>query len=162
MNGSLWMSLAILGLLSWGAVGVFQKLAVDRIGVRTALAWAAAGFMLLQPVVLPTIPLLNYSSKSLICALLNGICNGLGILCLMAAMRQGGKASIVESLAALYPVFVVMLSPALLREHLSAFHLVGVGCAVLAGILLSAETPAPSELEGISTGRTAMSRLPRP
>ncbi len=144
MNGSLWMSLAILALLSWGAVGVFQKMAVDRVGVQTALVWVAVGFMLLQPLVLPPISVLNYSSRSLICALLNGICNGLGILCLLAAMRHGGKASIVESLAALYPMFVVLLAPVLLHERLSAFHLVGVGCAVLAGVLLSAESPVSS------------------
>jgi transporter family protein len=139
MNASLWMSLAILTLLSWGAVGVFQKLAVERIGVQTALLWVAAGFMLLQPAFLPTISVLNYSSKSLVCAVLNGIFNGLGILFLMAAMRHGGKASIVESLAALYPVFVVMLAPTLLHERLSLFHVVGVGCAAVAGILLCAE-----------------------
>jgi len=60
-------------------------------------------------------------------------------------MRNGGKASIVESLAALYPLFVVMLSPTLLCERLSAFHLVGIGCAVLAAVLLSVESPAPSQ-----------------
>ena len=75
MNGSLWMSLSVV-LLSWGVVGVLQKMAVDRIGARTALVWAAAGFMLLQVVVLPTISVQNYSSKSLLCAVLNGICNG--------------------------------------------------------------------------------------
>jgi uncharacterized membrane protein len=144
MNGSLWMSLSVLVLLSWGVVGVLQKMAVDRIGAQTAMVWVAAGFMLLQAVVFPTISVLNYSSSSLLCAVLNGVCNGLGILCLMAAMHHGGKASIVESLAALYPVFVVMLAPALLREQLSAFHLLGVGCAVLAGVLLSAESSASS------------------
>lgn len=144
MNTSLWLVLAILGLVSWGAVGVFQKMSVDRVGVRTAFVWASAGFMLLQAVVMPSISTLTYSPKSLLCAVLNGVCNGLGILLLLAAMRHGGKASIVESLAALYPVFVVMLSPALLRERLSAFHLVGIGCAVLACILLSAESPASS------------------
>ena len=144
MNSSLWMSLFALVLLSWGAVGVLQKMAVDRIGAQTAMVWVAAGFMLLQALVFPTISVLHYSSSSLLCAVLNGVCNGLGILCLMAAMRHGGKASIVESLAALYPVFVVMLAPALLRERLSAFHLLGVGCAVLAGVLLSAESPASS------------------
>jgi uncharacterized membrane protein len=145
MHGSLWLMLAILGMISWGAVGVFQKMSVDRIGVRTAFVWAAAGFMLLQVVVMPTVSWLDYSSKSLICAVVNGACNGLGILFLLAAMRHGGKASIVESLAALYPVFVVMLSPALLRERLSAFHLAGIGCAVLAAILLSVDSPASSK-----------------
>ena len=144
MNASLWLLLAILGLLSWGGVGVFQKMSVDRVGVRTAFVWASAGFMLLQALVIPSVSTLNYSSKSLLCAGLNGVCNGLGILLLLAAMRHGGKASIVESLAALYPVFVVMLSPALLRERLSGFHLVGIGCAVLACVLLSAESPASS------------------
>jgi len=145
MHGSLWLMLAILGLISWGAVGVFQKMSVDRIAVRTAFVWVAAGFMLLQVVVMPTVSWMNYSSKSLICAVLNGICNGLGILFLLAAMRHGGKASIVESLAALYPVFVVMLSPALLRARLSTFHLAGIGCAVVAAILLSVDSPASTK-----------------
>jgi len=57
-------------------------------------------------------------------------------------MRHGGKASIVESLSALYPVLVVLLAPFLLREQLSALHLLGVCCAAVAGILLSAESPA--------------------
>jgi uncharacterized membrane protein len=144
MHGSLWMMLALLGLVSWGLVGVFQKASVDRIGVRTAFVWAAAGFMMLQIVVMPTVAWMSYSPKSIFCAILNGICNGLGILFLMSAMRHGGKASIVESLAALYPVFVVMLSPALLRERLSTFHLAGIACAVLAAILLSVDSPASS------------------
>jgi transporter family protein len=140
MTSSLWIPLALLTLLSWGVVGVFQKLAVERIGVQMALLWAVFGFLLLQPFVFPTESLLAYSAKSLVCAVLNGICNGLGILCLMAAMQHGGKASIVESLSALYPVLVVILSPLLLNERLSAFHLIGIGCAVLAGSFLSAET----------------------
>jgi uncharacterized membrane protein len=145
MHSSLWLVMACLGLVSWGLVGVFQKMSVDRVDVRTAFVWAAAGFMLLQAAVMPAVSGLNYSSKSLLCAVVNGICNGLGILFLLAAMRNGGKASIVESLAALYPLFVVMLSPALLRERLSGIHLVGIGCAVVAAVLLSVESPAPSQ-----------------
>ena len=137
--------MACLGLVSWGLVGVFQKMSVDRVEVRTAFVWAAAGFMLLQAAVMPAVSGLNYSSQSLLCAVVNGICNGLGILFLLAAMRNGGKASIVESLAALYPLFVVMLSPTVLRERLSPFHMVGIGCAVLAAVLLSVESPAPSQ-----------------
>jgi uncharacterized membrane protein len=142
MNSPLWVWLSALVLLSWGLVGVFQKLAVSRISAETALAWVSAGFMLLQPLFFPSASVFAYSLHNLILALLNGVCNGLGILFLMAAMRQGGKASIVESLAALYPMFVVGLAPFLLRENLSGFHLVGVGCAVLGAVLLAAESPA--------------------
>jgi uncharacterized membrane protein len=136
--------MACLGLISWGLVGVFQKMSVDRVDVRTAFVWAAAGFMLVQAAVMPAVSGLNYSPRSLLCAVVNGVCNGLGILFLLAAMRNGGKASIVESLAALYPLFVVMLSPTLLRERLSDSHLVGIGCAVFAAILLSVDSPASS------------------
>ena len=119
-------------------------MSVDRVDVRTAFVWAAAGFMLLQAAVMPAVSGLTYSSKSLTCAVVNGICNGLGILFLLAAMRNGGKASIVESLAALYPLFVVILSFIFQRERLSNFHLVGIGCAVVAAVLLSVESPASS------------------
>jgi uncharacterized membrane protein len=75
-------------------------------------------------------------------ALLNGVFNGLGFLSLMAAMRHGGKASIVEPLTALYPVFVVLLAPLLLHESVRPLHGVGIACAVIGGMLLSAEAPA--------------------
>jgi bacterial/archaeal transporter family protein len=66
--------------------------------------------------------------------------NGLGFLSLMAAMRQGGKASIVEPLTALYPAFVVLLAPTLLHESIKPLHGLGIACAVIGGMLLSAET----------------------
>ena len=140
-----WISLSLLVLLSWGVVGVLQKMATNRISMPTALIWAAAGFMLLQPWMLPTTSLLAYSPKSLLYALLNGVCNGLGILFLMLAMRRGGKACIVESLSALYPVFVVMLSPALLGERITGLRLLGVACAAIGGILLSTEANPQTE-----------------
>lgn len=142
MTSSLWMWLALLGLLSWGMVGVLQKLAVERVGVERAFSWVAAGFMLLEPALLPTTSGLHCSSTSLLWALLNGLSNALGIWCFMAAMRHGGKASIVEALGALYPVLVVLLAPFLLRERLSGLHVVGVFCATVAAILLAAESPS--------------------
>jgi uncharacterized membrane protein len=87
---------------------------------------------------------LEYSTTSLGWALLNGVFNGLGFLSLLAAMRHGGKASIVEPLTALYPVFVVLLAPALLHESIKPLHGLGIACAVIGGMLLSAET-APAE-----------------
>ncbi len=135
-----WLWLSVLVLVSWGTLGLFQKLAMNHICASAALVWAAAGFMLLQPLLLPGSSVSNYSTNSLGWALLNGVFNGLGFLCLMAAMRQGGKASIVEPLTALYPVFVVLLAPVLLHESIRPLHGLGIACAVIGGMLLSAET----------------------
>ena len=137
---STWLWLSALVILSWGALGLFQKVATNYISASAALIWATAGFMLLQPLLFPGGSLFDYSAKSLGWALLNGVFNGLGFVSLMAAMRQGGKASIVEPLSGLYPVFVVLLAPALLHETVKPLHGLGIACAVIGGMLLSAET----------------------
>jgi len=139
-----WLWLSALVLVSWGTLGLFQKLAMNHISASAALVWASAGFMLLQPLLLPGTSILEYSTTSLGWALLNGVFNGLGFLSLLAAMRHGGKASIVEPLTALYPVFVVLLAPVLLHESVKPLHGLGIACAVIGGMLLSAET-APAE-----------------
>src|ERR1700730_14707309 len=134
----LWLSALVLG---WcGPLGRFPKLAVTHISAPAALVWATAGFMLLQPLLFPGSSVFEYSTKSLGWALLNGVFTGLGFLSLMAAMRQGGKASIVEPLTALYPVFVVLLAPAPLHETVKPLHGLGIACAVIGGMLLPAET----------------------
>lgn len=140
MHSLTWLWLSALVLLSWGALGVLQKVATAHITPRTAMMWAAAGFMLLQPILLPDDWGLNYSAKSLGWALLNGICNGLGFFSVIAAMHKGGKASIVEPLsAALYPVLFVLLAPALLRESIRPIQALGITCAVVSAMLLSVE-----------------------
>src|ERR1700681_4124004 len=86
-----WLWLSALVLVSWGTLGLFQKLAMNHISASAALIWAAAGFMLLQPLLFPGRSVFEYSTKSMGWALLNGVLNGLGFLSLMAAMRHGGK-----------------------------------------------------------------------
>ena len=48
-----WLWLSALVLVSWGTLGLFQKLAMNHISASAALIWAAAGFMLLQPLLFP-------------------------------------------------------------------------------------------------------------
>jgi uncharacterized membrane protein len=125
------------------AIPIGNRVGMNHISASAALVWASAGFMLLQPLQFPGTSILEYSTTNLGWALLNGVFNGLGFLSLLAAMH-GGKASIVEPLTALYPVFVVLLAPALLHESIRPLHGLGIACAVIGGMLLSAET-APVE-----------------
>ena len=138
-----WQGLSFVVLLCWGVLAIFQKLSMNRISAQSALVWTAGGLVLLQLFFFPE-KFILYSTASLIWALLNGVFNGLGIFFLLTAMRNGGKASIVEPLSALYPVLVVLLAPFILRESISAVHGVGVLCATISGILLSAEASEQS------------------
>ena len=116
MNSSIALGLSVLVLLVWGALGVFQKKAVNHLTPETALVWAGVGFILLQPFLCRPGDIVNYSLSTLAWAVANGVFNALGFMSLMAAMRHGGKASVVESLGSLYPLFFVIFAPTLLHE----------------------------------------------
>lgn len=61
-----------------------------------------------------------------------------GCEALFAALKNGGKASIVSPLTALYPLVVIMMVPFLLHETITRLQVVGVICALIAVVLLSA------------------------
>lgn len=140
MHSYMWLLLCLVVVMSWGVLGVFEKLASNYLTPESALIWVAIGFMLLQPLIASPHSLLQYSTASLIWALVNGVLTGLGFLGLLSAMRHGGKASIVEPLSALYPVLVVLLAPSLLGEKVNLVRGLGVACAVIAVVLLMIET----------------------
>jgi transporter family protein len=63
--------------------------------------------------------------------------NTLGAWALLAAMKNGGKASIVVPLTALYPIVVLLLGPLILKETITRLQGVGVLCALVSVFLLS-------------------------
>ena len=95
------------------------------------------GYFVLEPWFYPGRLLLTYSSRALGLTLLSGFLNALGAWTLLAAMRNGGKASIVVPLTALYPIVVVLAAPLVLRESITRLQGIGVVCALIAVALLS-------------------------
>jgi transporter family protein len=132
-----WFWLAAVVLISWGIVGLLQKLSTNHISAESSLIWLVVGFFLLQPLLYPGQALWTYSARSLTWALLSGVFNALGAWALFAAMRSGGKASIVSPFTALYPLVVVLMAPLLLHESISLLQGFGVVCALTAVVLLS-------------------------
>lgn len=132
-----WFWFAAIVLVSWGIVGLLQKLSTNYLSAESALIWLVVGFFLLQPWLYPGKSLLAYSPRSLSWALLCGVLNALGAWALLAALRSGGKASIVAPFTALYPLVVVLLAPIVLRESITLLQGVGVLCALAAVTLLS-------------------------
>ena len=132
-----WFWFAVITLVAWGIVGLLQKLSTNYISAESSLIWLVVGFMLLQPLLYPGKAVLHYSRWNLMWALLSGVLNALGAWALFAAMKSGGKASIICPVTALYPLVVVLLVPFILHESITLFQGVGVLCALAAVVLLS-------------------------
>jgi bacterial/archaeal transporter family protein len=137
MSIPIWFGLAIVVLVCWGIAGLFQKLSTNHLSAETALVWLMVGFFLLDPWLYPQESILAYSSRSLVFALLSSFLNALGGWALLAAMKHGGKASIVVPFTALYPLVTVSLAPLLLHEAINLSQGAGVVCALIAVVLLS-------------------------
>lgn len=130
-----WFSLVVL--VTWGVVGLLQKLSTNQISAESALVWLVVGFILVTPVFYPGRALSTYPARSLVYILLSAALNALGAWALFAAMKNGGRASIVVPLTALYPLVVVLTAPFILRESISLLQGMGVICALVAVVLLS-------------------------
>jgi transporter family protein len=137
-----WFWYAAVVLLSWGIVGILQKLSTNELSAEWAFFWLAIGILALQPWVYPGKAVLTYSTRALAWALLAGVFNALGAWALLAAMKSGGKASVVSLFTALYPLVVIFVAPFLLHERITKLQAAGVVCALLAVVLLSTEGPA--------------------
>jgi transporter family protein len=137
MSIPIWFGPAIVVLVCWGIAGLFQKLSTNHLSAETALVWLMVGFFLLDPWLYPQESILIYSRRSLVYALLSSFLNALGGWALLAAMKHGGKASIVVPFTALYPLVTVSLAPLLLHEGITLSQGAGVVCALIAVVLLS-------------------------
>ena len=135
-----WFWFGLVTLVSWGIVGLLQKLSTNHLSAEWALVWLAIGFFILEPWLYPGKTLFTYSTRGLAWALLSGVFNALGAWALLAALKSGGKASIVAPFTALYPIVVVFLAPFILHESISALQALGIVCALIAVVLLSTES----------------------
>jgi bacterial/archaeal transporter family protein len=124
-------------LVSWGTVGLLQKLSTNCLSAETAFFWSVIGFFLLDPWLYPKTPLSHYSIKILAWTLLSAFLNGLGAWALLAAMKHGGKASIVVPLTALYPLVTAFFAILILHEGITRTQAGGILCGLIAGGLLS-------------------------
>jgi bacterial/archaeal transporter family protein len=132
-----WFIFVAVVLLFWGACGIFQKLATNRISAESSLIWLILGFLILEPFVYPGPALWHYSRTNIMWGLLSGVLSNLGAWGLYAAMKSGGKASIVAPICALYPVVVVFLAPLILHESITRTQGLGVVCGLMAVVFLS-------------------------
>ncbi len=133
----MWVVYSIVVLISWGILGVFQKLSTDRISPESTLFWMIVGFAIFLPFIYPGARLFTYSTHAIIYGLLSGFLSNIGAFGLYAAMRNGGKASVVVPIVSLYPAVVIVVAPFLLHETMTATQGAGAVCALVSVVLLS-------------------------
>ena len=132
-----WLIYTMLALACFGIVGFLQKISTDRISAESALVWLIGGFVLLLPFIYTRPSMFQYPARSIAYVIAGGLLNALGSWALLAAMKNGGKASIVVPMTAVYPLLVCLAAPLLLHEQLTRTQGAGVVLGLGAILLLA-------------------------
>jgi uncharacterized membrane protein len=133
-----WFWYSILTIIGWAGWALFLKLGSDEIPAEPSLFLQTVGMI---PVALALV--VNKSvrtaanKKGIVYSILNGIVTGAGILCLLAAYRNGGNTSVVSVTTALYPLVTFVLAVVLLREKLTKKQIAGMALATVSIVIFS-------------------------
>jgi len=134
-----WFWYSVLCVLCWGGWALLQKLGSTEIPEKTVQFLFAFGALPIALVLLAARRFrLENSPKGIFYGLMNGILAGVGNAALSAAYRTGGNTSVITAASGMYPMISVILAVLVLRERLSALHVIGLGFAGAAFILFSA------------------------
>jgi uncharacterized membrane protein len=138
-----WLFYSVLATLLWAIWGVIPKAASKALADQPLLMQVISTMGLLP------VALTFASSKKLWAAgnlrhgiafaFVAGLCGGIGNIALLESLKQGGAASIVLPLTGVYPLVTVLLARIFLKEKLNAIQSIGIGIAVVALYLFSAE-----------------------
>lgn len=99
--------------------------------------WLIVGFVLLEPFLYPGRSLFAYPVRSMVLVVVAGIMNSIGSWAILAAMKAGGKASVVVPITAVYPLVVCLVAPVLLHEHITYLQGSGIACGLASIFLLA-------------------------
>jgi uncharacterized membrane protein len=129
---------ALLCAVAWAFWGMFSKLSTNHGVPPTTLAFlsSCASFVVIASTYawqrFPTAP----TATGILCALMSGVWGAIGMLFFSMAIKRG-EAAIIVTLSAIYPMFIVLLSPLILQERLSFSHVIGVLLVTLGVILVA-------------------------
>jgi bacterial/archaeal transporter family protein len=137
-----WFWLSVITLVFFGMTGVTQKLSTNNISFEMSFVWFCLAVCVVSAAIAVLLPMdwrsLNLSLVAL--AALGGLLNGLGALTSFAALKQGGKASVVIPIINLYPLVTIAGVWLFLGEKLSTTQILGIVFALAAVVFLSQET----------------------
>jgi transporter family protein len=142
----LWLIWSLATIVLWGVWGLVSKIASAGVDAYANQLLYTAGI----------VPLLAFAAWTVwkrrsdaherregrrigvFWAFLTGILGGVGNLVFFQALIEGGKASVVAPVTALFPVVTVLLALIFLKERLGRVQWLGLALAFVAIYLLSA------------------------
>lgn len=132
-----WFVFALIALVLWGFWGFFPKLATNYINPKSVLIYEVAGVLIVGLIVLYTMGFKpETNAKGVLFGVLTGIAGLVGTLFFLFAISRG-KASVVVTMTALYPLITIFLSFFVLNESITVKQGVGMVFALLAVVLLA-------------------------
>jgi transporter family protein len=132
-----WLPYAFLALLLWGFWGFFPKLSTKHISPSSALVFEVLGALTVGLVIAASLRFRpEVRAKGVLFAFLTGVAGTLGIFFFLHGVTIG-KASVVVTLTALYPVVSLLLVFLFLKEPITAKQGAGILTALVAVVLLS-------------------------
>jgi transporter family protein len=137
MKTNEWFIFALCSLVMWGLWGFFQKLATNHIGPKNVYVFAGIGPIIVVLFVLLSLHFrVQVNREGIVYALFAGLAGSLGGLFFVHSVSRG-KASIVITLTALYPVVTILLSLIMLKEQLTIKQGIGIILALISMVLLA-------------------------
>lgn len=132
-----WFMFAMIALIFWGLWAFFPKLATQYIDPKSVLVFSAVGTIIIATTILflmgfkPEIHI-----KGITFAIISGLSGALGLLFFFLALSKG-KASVIVTMTALYPLITIMLCFLILKEPITLKQGIGILFALTAMILLA-------------------------
>lgn len=134
----MWVVYSVAAFSLWGVWGFLAKLSTDAIPAKSAVVMQGAGGL---AVTLILVALLRGASLPSLAGSLYGALAGAalfaGLIAFAFALSNGGKASIVVTMTALYPVVTIALGILVLREQIILIQAVGAALALVAVFLMT-------------------------
>jgi len=132
-----WFIFGLLTLVLWGVWGFLPKLATRYIDPRSVLVFQTIGSIVVTIVILATIDFRpELHTKGMTLAIVTGIMGTLGAVSFLYSITKG-KASVVVTMTALYPIVTIMLSLFILKESITIKQGIAIILALTAMVLFA-------------------------
>lgn len=132
-----WIIFSIIALVLWGFWAFFPKLATRYMDPKSVLIWEVVGFILVGMIILFFFGIkADTNPKGIFFAILTGVVGVIATLLFMYAISKG-KASVVVTMTALYPIVTLVLSALILKETITLKQGIGILFALVGIILMS-------------------------
>ena len=138
---SQWLRFSLVSMLAYGVWGAVSSLASQNVSPLTLQIVSTIG---LFPVALvlafsKNVRIGSNLGRGILVATATGVIGGTGNLTLYQALRLGGEASVVFPLTGMYPLVTIILARLLFKETLNRIQALGIGLALVAIYLFSAQ-----------------------